>query len=131
MADKNSGKRDGEEPIDGNDVDKSLNPKTNPDQESDVFGSLTPQSESLDLSEIVDYTGTIGAAPGDIGSGMADDGPAFSEDLQTQMIDDDFYQQIQVLFPGESGSATPSSDDLLADRSQSISLRLERPSLAI
>ena len=121
------------------------NPENDRDEEqpSRVYGSLSPESmASLDPSEIVDYTGTIGTAPGEFGSGLVEDMPGIGDDeefAQTRMVDDDFYQQVQTFFPADSGSqsagsaqaAQPERPDPQADYSRSISLRDDRSNLSI
>jgi serine/threonine protein kinase/WD40 repeat protein len=117
--------------------------ENNPDETSRVYGSLSPESmASLDPSEIVDYTGTIGTAPGEFGSGLVEDMPAIGGDdefAQTRMVDDDFYQQVQTFFPTDSGSQSAGSAsakkeerrDPQADYSQSVSMREDRSNLSI
>ena len=106
------------------------------------YGSLDPtEMVSLDPSAIVDYTGTIGVAPEEFGSAIAEDFPASlgaDDGAQTRMVDDDFYQQIQAFFPADSGSKSASSDsaampkrDPAADFSRSISMRSDRSNLSI
>lgn len=104
-----------------------------------LFGSLVPEDIlSIDPTQIIDYTGTIGVNPGDVDSAMAHEslGPEDDDSSQTRMVDDEFYQQIQTFFPAESASGSGSgseragSDDLESsnrdsdpDASQSLSIR--------
>ena len=101
------------------------------------FGSLVPdEMVSMDASQIIDYTGTIGIAPD---SGIHDSLMVHSQEVDadvaaTRMVDDDFYQQIQQYFPADSGSQSSRAADSDSrgsasdgnsnpDASQSLSLR--------
>jgi serine/threonine protein kinase/WD40 repeat protein len=142
MANNNPCTECGEALVNGLCANPECSLVTDRDLTSQVYGSLSPASmASLDPGEIVDYTGTIGTAPSEFGSGLVEDMPSINEEdfAQTRMVDDDFYQQVQTFFPAESGSASagshsapkPASINIEADRSQSISLRESRSNLAI
>lgn len=109
----------------------------------DAFGSLVPgEFLSMDPTQIIDYTGTIGVNPGDVDSADAHESVFPTEEAQTRLVDDDFYQQIQSIFPAESGSGSrapsgsaqleeevrPSADP---DASQSLSVRGVRGDLTV
>ena len=106
------------------------------------FGSLVPGDMSVDLSQVIDYTGTIGVAPDDMGSVFAQDSLVADEDdsAQTRMIDDNFYKQIQAFFPADSASKSARGDSARPgsvgrepnlDVSRSISLRSDRSNFSV
>ena len=103
-----------------------------------AYGSLIPEDfTSLDPTQIVDFTGTIGVSPSDGDPDFAQNSiDADADSAQTRMVDDDFYRQIQTFFPAGSGSGSSSasglSDDVRnRDQSQSLSVRGVRDSLSI
>jgi serine/threonine protein kinase/WD40 repeat protein len=107
------------------------------------FGSLSPDDmTSMDPSQVVDYTGTIGVAPDEFGSAFAQDSLVADDDdsAQTRMVDDNFYKQIQEFFPADSGSKSAKADSSapesssrshIADASRSISLRSDRSNYSV
>ena len=106
------------------------------------FGSLVPEDVSLDLSQVIDYTGTIGVAPDDYGADFAQDSLVADEDdsAQTRMIDDNFYKQIQAFFPAHSDSKSAGGDSSTSgsagrepnpDMSRSVSLHAEPSNFSI
>ncbi|MEL7498551.1 MAG: protein kinase [Planctomycetota bacterium] len=92
--------------------DDSLNDL--PPTENPYGGSLLPDDMmSIDPSQIVDYTGTIGSMPGAMESEMVSmsvNGDGNGDQAVTRMVDDDFYKQIQTFFPA-SGSGSGSRGD--------------------
>ena len=106
------------------------------------FGSLIPEDISLDPSQVIDYTGTIGVVPDDYASMLGQDSLVANEDdsAQTRMVDDNFYKQIQTFFPADSGSKSAGSDSSASgstgrepnpDMSRSVSLSSDRSNFAI
>ena len=83
----------------------------------DAYGSLVPgEFLSMDPTQIVDYTGTIGISPGDADSAFAHESVQLTEDgAQTRLVDDDFYQQIQSIFPAESASGSGSGSAVVEE----------------
>ena len=101
-----------------------------------VYGSLTPgEFASMDPTQIIDFTGTIGVNPGDVESAFAHDSiDADADSAQTRMVDDNFYKQIQTFFPADSGSESAGSakdSNSNSDASQSLSLRATREDYSI
>ncbi|MFK7767221.1 MAG: protein kinase [Mariniblastus sp.] len=93
-----------------------------------VFGSLVPgEFASMDPTQIIDFTGTIGVNPGDVDSAFAHDSVhADADSAQTRMVDDNFYKQIQSFFPADSGSGSAEIDKSASsnpDVSRSLSIR--------
>lgn len=80
----------------------------NPRAENPYGGSLLPEDMmSIDPSQIIDYTGTIGSMPDSLVSEMPGDSLEGDDSAVTRMVDDNFYKQIQTFFPATaSGSAT-------------------------
>ena len=112
------------------------------DESMTPFGSLIPEDISLDPSQVIDYTGTIGVVPDDYASMLGQDSLVANEDdsAQTRMVDDNFYKQIQTFFPADSGSRSAGSDSSASgstgrepnpDMSRSVSLSSDRSNFAI
>ena len=144
MAKKNTGDQS-ELPEDGLPVENQNNMETG--ESVMPFGSLVPDEVSIDMSQVIDYTGTIGVAPDDMGEVFAQDSLVADDDdsAQTRMIDDNFYKQIQAFFPADSGSKAARPDSAAsdsgvagsasrgpdADVSRSISLRSDRSNFSL
>ena len=99
-------------------------------EQGENFGSLSPgELASMDASQIVDYTGTIGVTPSEIGSAYVGDSLQADDDIaQTRMVEDDYYKQIQTFFPADSGSKSARGD---SSRGDSASGRLIEPSQSV
>ena len=144
MAKKNTGDQSGQ-PTDGPNDNKENSLATG--DSNSPFGSLVPDDLSIDMSQVIDYTGTIGVAPDEMGEVFAQDSLVADEDdsAQTRMIDDNFYKQIQAFFPADSGSKSAQVDasasdsaaagsvsrEPIPDISQSISLRSDRSNFSL
>ena len=93
-----------------------------------AHGSLVPDElMSIDPSQIVDYTGTIGVMPGEFDSVRAMDSIVRDSDVdsaQTRMVDDNFYRQVQTFFPADSGSKSASADSKSRESEPDASLSL-------
>ena len=107
-----------------------------------ALGSLSPSDVLSEMSQIIDYTGTIGVAPEEFNSDFGQDSLVANEDdsAQTRMIDDDFYKQIQEHFPAESGSKSAKGDSAVpgsasrgpnAEVSPTVSLQLDQASYSV
>ena len=104
--------------------------------------TILPEDLSVDMTQVIDYTGTLGVAPASIDSDFVIGSPVADNDdsAQTRMIDDNFYKQIQECFPSESSSKSAQEDiavtgsvgsQPLAFVSQTVSLRLDGPNYSV
>ena len=140
MADKLTCDQCGQPMLDGLCVNQKCGLAS--DESTMPFGSLIPEDISLDASQVIDYTGTIGVVPDDYASMLGQDSLVANEDdsAQTRMVDDNFYKQIQTFFPADSGSKSAGSDSSASgstgrepnpDMSRSVSLHSDQSNFSI
>ena len=92
-----------DQPIyDNDDSTEDLRPTENP-----YDGSLLPDDMlSIDPTQVIDFTGTIGTVPVSMAA-QSLEGPSMDpedDEAVTRMLDDDFYKQIQTFFPAAKGT---------------------------